>query len=330
MNDIKYSQQQVFDSLLKQGYPEERAKFLAESIGDIAKQDSNIMPNTIEGGAYLAANELANKYLPKTGRMAGAGKFMLPLMAANLAGVGYNKVSGNNFYDDASLSQIGGDVLGQFAGGAAASKLMSGASKALAKRAGSTAAGRLTGSALGSFLGPMGTLAGSVIGGYLVPKLFSSESDKLVDPKAGIDSSTVAALGAAATLASPLGRPARKLISENVGKANEFLGRPATWLGPKPVEYAEEGMEKMRRFMDPLTQNPVIKDTTDAYRRTRDRGYAGNYAKRVARVMRGEPIKSEGMDLNYQDTLTNLQALGSGVEGLGESLVNQYYKNRAA
>jgi hypothetical protein len=303
-------------------------------MGNLEAQDSNLVPNIAEGATWAGGQYLANKHMPGGGKLKATGRFAIPMMAANIAGLGASGLTGNNFYEKASAEQLGVDLGSQIAGGMAGEKLASGIGKALAKRAALAGAGRVLGGTAGFLAGPAGSAVGSMLGGtiasYLATKLFANEDEKMVEPGKGIDNSTVAALGAVGALASPLGKPVRKLA----GKAGDYVfgpnGGPSTWLPPKANELAKQGMDHIKKFTDPLTQSDVVQDTANAYRTSRDKRHADNFAKRAADVMRGGTNKIDGTALNYQNTLSNFGAMGDSVENLGESLVNRYYKNRAA
>lgn len=214
------------DALQRQGYSEEQAESMAAAMGDMragpsqvragyravgapdadlpigrdGRMDSSFAPNLVDGLVFAGVSNamerkwptlneeqlkakggwLGNK--PRTvGKIAGIG------LASNLANLGYLGLSGNNFYDRASVPQVLADMGGNIAGGMAGEALGRKAMEAIAKRAaGATAAkvggavvGRGLGATLGSALGPLGMIAGTTLGGWLLPKLIPGGSKEV-------------------------------------------------------------------------------------------------------------------------------------------------------
>jgi hypothetical protein len=208
-----YTQFQVMDALTRQGYSPEQAESMAAAMGDMrvgpsqvragyravgapdadlpmgrdGRVDSTFMPNLADGLVFAGASNLMERKWPTlegedlknkgwlgnkprtVGKIAGIG------LASNLANLGYMGLSGNNFYDRASGPQMAADLGGNIAGGMAGEAAM----KAIAKKASLALAGRAGGAALGSALGPIGMIAGTTLGGWLLPKLIPGGSKEV-------------------------------------------------------------------------------------------------------------------------------------------------------
>jgi hypothetical protein len=194
---------------IKAGYGAVGAQGADLPTGRDGEQDSGLMPNLAEGVASTAAFGALNKHMPNIAgevwknRARGAGRFLGTGVAGNLATLGTIALTDNNFYDTATMPQLAGDVGGSIAGGvvgdyalrAGAKKVVESVAKnagaaglkgvaarggqvagALASRAGAALVGRAGGATLGSVLGPIGSVAGAALGGWLIPKLFEKGS----------------------------------------------------------------------------------------------------------------------------------------------------------
>lgn len=157
-----YTAEQVYDSLIRQGYDEERARVMALAVsrqgrvdrdelrkglrsldikgaqlpsGDDGKLDSNFAPNLAEGLGYTAGGLAADRYVPSKNRAAydprglprGLGRGALGMLPGALAGMGTAALTGTNYYDRAStpqlLADLGGSLAGAYAGDSLGSKL---------------------------------------------------------------------------------------------------------------------------------------------------------------------------------------------------------------
>jgi len=349
-----YTQRQVEENLLKQGYSPEQANQMAMMLGDVKSQDSNIMPNLLESSAYAgglyalknknaeyAAQQLAEKAAGKRGLMAGAkkiatGGFGVPLLAASAVSNLYPMLSGNNFYDKASASQLGADLAGQVAFGYAGEKIGTGIAKSLAARAAAGTAGRAIGGTLGSVAGPIGSVLGGVLGGYLIPKLFKNEDEKLLEPEKGVDGSTLAALAAAGAIASPLGRPVRALTKKGLSSANEFMGRPVSWAGPEVENSIKNfGREagqiasnyKQAFLTDPLSRNTLTRNVSKAYNDAALHNRVG-IQRNIDLNHIPDPDSFRGTLYNARMTLANTKAVAPALEQLGLEMGNLYKKRK--
>ena len=211
-----YTAEQVYDTLIRQGYDKETAESMAMAIGtkrvtnaqlnkgydalgveragtptgNDGKQDSNFLPNLTEGAAFAAALSGLNKVMPnKAGqpirnKFRGVGRFALPGVAGALATNAIIAATDNNYYDRATTPQIVADLGGSDAGSMLGDKLgTTAAAKIASSRLGSLAGGRL-GAAIGAAGGPIGILAGTALGtglGYLLPKLLPDGSKSVAE-----------------------------------------------------------------------------------------------------------------------------------------------------
>ena len=209
-----YTQYQVADALVRQGYSPEQAESMAAAMGDMragpsqiragyravgapgadlptgrdGRMDSSFAPNLVDGLVFTGVSNAMEKKWPTldekqlkakggwlgnkprtVGKLAGIG------LASNLANLGYLGLSGNNFYDRASVPQVLADMGGNVAGGFVGEAAM----KAVAAKAATALAGRAGGAALGSALGPLGMIAGTTLGGWLLPKLIPGGSKEV-------------------------------------------------------------------------------------------------------------------------------------------------------
>lgn len=250
----EYTPWQVMDSLIRQGYSAQQANAMYNAMegqrkspeqlnaaydaigvkgaalpsGTDGAQDSGLTPNLTEAVAATAAIPAAEKLMPnkadqgRRNKLRAVGRFGGVGLAANLATMGGIALSGNDFYDKATLPQLGADIGGSIAGGFAgealarsltkkyggktgrdlintpsgqaivgaakkpvAKALATGVGKTVAKsaigRGAGLLAGRALGGTLGTALGPIGSIAGATLGGWLLPKLMSSGSKSVED-----------------------------------------------------------------------------------------------------------------------------------------------------
>lgn len=398
---IAYSYSDVYRSLLEQGYSPSRAEAMASAIGDVEEQSSNIVPNLAETAGYMAAAPAVARMIPQANKLAGFGRFALPGMAGNLAGLGVTALTGNNFYEKASGEQLAADLGGQIVGGMAGARLAKGLGQAMQARkvfnpkalgekyvdtgigkylakgaltdqqykkilaattkkgltngvekkamqaasnsaarilgnvatnaASKALAGRALGSALGSVVPGIGTAAGSIIGGYLLPKFFANEDEKMIDPDKGLSNSTVAGLGAAAALSSPMGTGARGLIKKGASKANEWMGDPVGKTANSDVgQWASGVLDKasrdMSQFTNPLTQHPLVANTRGSYALSRDiadRKVMDDVAQRSqdpTSWLSYEPIAATNSAV--RQTSNRFGAMGDAIEDFGYQLGN--------
>jgi hypothetical protein len=153
-----YTAEQVYDSLVRQGYDEERARVMALAVsrqgrvsreelrkglrsleikgaqlpsGEDGKLESNFAPNLAEGLGYAAGGAAADKYLPSKGRSSynprglprGLARSATGLLPGALAGMGATALTGTNYYDRASTPQLLADFGGSLAGAALGDRL---------------------------------------------------------------------------------------------------------------------------------------------------------------------------------------------------------------
>ena len=261
-----YTQFQVADSLVRQGYSQEQADSIASAMGDMratpnqvrsgyrsvgadnadlpmgrdGRVDSTFMPNLVDGITFAGVGHLVNKNkytknLPEAvaaKRTLGnvpraAARFGTIGLASNLANLGYVGLSGNNFYDRASGPQMLADMGGNIAGGMAGEAAM----KAVAAKAATALAGRGIGAAAGSFLPGVGTLVGATLGGWLLPKLIPGGSQE-VAKDTGKDPSDFAQYAPLASVAAGGGL----LYSDRGRKMLGKLIKKKTALGEKSAE----------------------------------------------------------------------------------------------
>jgi hypothetical protein len=300
-----YSRDQVEQKLLQQGYSPEQASQMANMMGDVRTQDNNLVPNTAEGAGYLAAAPLANK-IPGTGKLAKFGRFALPGVAGNLAGLGASAVTGNNFYEEASAPQLVADIGGQILGAGAGTKIGEGLTKALATKV----APRVLGA-----INPLAGLAGSVLAGYLAPKLFASDKEKVIDPDAGVSGGTLAALAAAGAIASPIGRPLRKLVTNT-----DSYKKVADWAKPG-TDIASK--YKQAFFTDPFNSSAVGKAYNDAALHNR-----AGILRNIDPDHIPDPDSFRGTLHNARMTLANTKAVAPALEQLGFELGNLHKKRK--
>lgn len=131
-------------------------------------------------------------------------------------------LTGNNYWDKASLPQVGAVMAGNMIGGHVGEALARGAARALAARAG----GALAGATAGSVIPGIGTVTGALLGGWLLPKFFDNAVERR--EKGDTTLGTASALGATAAAAAaltPYGRPLRRLIA-NTEVAKSIAGSP--------------------------------------------------------------------------------------------------------
>jgi len=166
MTQPTYTAEQVYDSLIRQGLDDQRARVLAMAVGsdrvnseqlrrgyrkmdikevdmpsgDDGAMDSNIAPNLAEGLGFAGGAALADRYIPKKpnpggfkggaralGR--GVGRLALPGAAGVAASLGAEALSGTNYYDRASDGQLMADIGGSVGGAIAGEKLGAAAGK---------------------------------------------------------------------------------------------------------------------------------------------------------------------------------------------------------
>lgn len=376
---IQYSRDQVYDLLIKQGYAPERAATMSQMLGDIPEQDSNILPNIGEGTAAALALAAMGKAKPlaadadmlaKVGsKAAGIGRFAGAGLAGSLGYMGLSALTGNNYADQASMGQlaadagagIGGYVLGERLGKGAAAGLgdlantklrktaLGGATaKGLAKVIGGRAAARLFGGTVGGLLGPGGAILGSTLASYLAPKLFDSEAENMLEPDKGLDPGTMAALTAAGVVASPIGRPVRKLLGDN-SLTNWAKGTDAAkWIDTKAQPYVKQASDLRAKYLDPLGQMAMSQTPIRAARqgyqgalKNKQQLLADQYAAKNIGVMGDtknmgpfqemiDPNSFKGTAYNAKEAWNRLSSLGDGAEDLGIALANMYKKRKQA
>ena len=193
-----YSPYQVYDSLIRQGVDEEKARAIVQAmnyerktpqqlgraykaigvdarlpIGSEGKQGSSFAPNLGEGiGALTGAALLGPKgklaenadWFAKLGRRARTfGAVGLGATIGNLLG---EKASGTNFYDTATTPQLVGDISGSYLGGMYGDKLGSSLDKKLLPKILESKVGKKVAGAVGKKVGTtlLGRLAGGAAG----------------------------------------------------------------------------------------------------------------------------------------------------------------------
>lgn len=198
-----YTAEQVYDSLIRQGFGKDQARIMAMAIGSgrvkqnqlregykkvgvqgaklpkgsDGQMDSNLAPNLAEASAGVGGYLAAQKHMPPgTGALKTVGRWMAPGIAGSLAGIGTAVLTGNNYYDRASDGQlyadiggsvaggIGGQMLGEKYGKQAQQKIAAKAGGASSKQLGKRLVGKAAGSLVGRGLGSVLGAAGGPVG----------------------------------------------------------------------------------------------------------------------------------------------------------------------
>jgi hypothetical protein len=370
MDTSDYTPRQIMDSLMSQGYSEEQAHRLMKTMGPMKtpeKQDSNIAPNLAEGVAGVGAGLLLNAT-----PLGPFAKLMAQGVAGNIGSLVGADVSGTNYYDKASGAQImadmGGSLAGGFIGGHLAEgmgKASVGAEKALAaaaaRKAGAGIAGkaagaiggRTLGGVLGSAAGPIGSIAGATLGGYLLPKLFANNDEKAADPHAGVDGSTIAMLAGAGLLALPMGAGIRKFAKQKAKAANDWTGKvgddgavvPGSTWGEQVKDYASpltdtiaEKTAPLREYgqqwADAVSNTPIVKSTTNRFNTAANKANkltdaeqaAANAAIDPNRAFHGLRQAGEDFGWDVQRSTNLLGATGAATNTLGKKIVNDHMR----
>jgi hypothetical protein len=154
----------------------------------------------------------------------------------------------------------------------------------------------------------------------------------MIDPDKGLSNSTVAGLGAAAALASPMGAGARGLIKKGASKANTWMDDPAGKVANSDVGKWASGVlnkaaTEAKAFTNPIFENPLIQNPNITY--TTSKNWADPVTEHVIQTKKanpkswlnvGSPI--ENTYRAYRQTGNRVNAIGDAIEDFGYQLGN--------
>lgn len=234
--------------------------------GEEGKQGGSFITNLGEGvGGTLGA--LALKRAP-----IAAG-----FLGSQLGSIEGQELSGTNFYDRATTPQVIVDMGGSLLGGMAGQALGGGA-------------GRAIGGTLGSALGPVGSIAGAALGGWLLPKLLPNGSKSVVEDD-GESGGGWGTLGAVAAL--PLGyKAARRFAPKYMDPLAKSVKAGAKKIGGQPLD-------KAYRAYQAGFEPPPVQESRTLWGDTKHMWNSGVY--KISKPMRHlQALSTGGEELTYQ------------------------------